>query len=85
MIRVYFLFYDPFDDDGVNLSYVDIPTGDPVEAFRRVEEGARSGQLWRNMYPESEEWPYALVNGKMTYLDISGLPQEQETETVLSF
>ena len=84
MIRVYFLFHDPFDDDGVNLSYVDIPTGDPVKALQRVQEAARSGELWRNMYPESKEWPYALVNDKMTFLDISGLPHEQRRETVLS-
>jgi hypothetical protein len=84
MIRVYFIFYDPLDDDGINLSYVDVRTKNPTEAVRRVEEGARSGQLWRNMYPENEDWPYELVNGKMTFLDISGLPHEHRRETVLS-
>lgn len=51
MIRVYFVFEDPLDDTGVNLSYVDVPTKDPAKAFSRVQEAATSGELWTNLYP----------------------------------
>lgn len=71
MIRVYFIFEDPLDDDGVNLSFVDLPTRDPREAFQRVEEAAQSGELWRSLYPNDREHPYELIKTKMMYLEIS--------------
>jgi len=84
MIRVYFVFEDPLDDEGVNLSYVDVPSEDPATALRRVAEAAESGELWRNLYPDDEEHPYVLIESKMTYLDVSGLTREQGAETTLA-
>ena len=84
MIRVHFVFEDPFDEDGVNLSFVDVPTRDPGKAFERVEESAASGELWKHMYPDEENHPYTLIKTKMTYLDISALPDEQNADTVLA-
>ncbi len=83
MIRVYFVFEDPLDDDGVNLSFVDVPTQNPRKAFRRVVEAAESGELWNNLYPDDEEHPYTLLDTKMTYLNISRLAHEQSADTVL--
>ena len=84
MIRVYFVFEDPLDDSEINLSFVDVPTRDPGKALERVEEAAESGELWKNMYPDDEEHPYALIKSKMMYLDISTLPHEQSADTVLT-
>jgi len=84
MIRVYFVFEDLIDETGVNLSFVDVPTENPIKAFERVEEAARSGKLWRNMYPDEREHPYTLFRTKMMYLDISALPQEQSADTTLA-
>ena len=83
MIRVYFVFKDPLDDAEVNLSFADVPTRNPDQAFRRVEEAAESGELWRLMYPQDEEHPYRIMRGKMAYLDISALPHEASPETIL--
>jgi hypothetical protein len=84
MIRVHFVFEDPFDDTGINLSYIDVPTADPTEALRRVAEAAQTGELWRNLYPDDEEHPYTLIDGKMTYLDMSLLSGGPSTETTLA-
>ena len=83
MIRVYFVFEDPLDEEGVNLSYFDVPTRDPREAFGRVEEAVDSGEPWERMYPGDKEHPYTLIRSKMTYLDISALPDEQSADTML--
>ncbi len=83
MIRVYFVFEDPLDESGVNLSYADVPTRDPEIAFGRVERAAESGELWKAMYPDDEEHPYTLIENKMFYLDISTLPNALTTETIL--
>ena len=83
MTRVYFVFEDPFDDTGVNLSFVDVPTRDPERAFERVEEAAKSGELWKNLYPDDLEHPYSLFNDKMFYLDISALAEAPTKDTVL--
>lgn len=84
MIRVYFVFEDPLDDDEVNLSFVDVPTQDPGKALERVEEAAESGELWKALYPDDEEHPYTLIKNKMSYLDISALPHELSADTVLA-
>jgi len=81
VIRVYFVFEDPLDDAGVNLSFIDIPTQDPREACRRVEDAARSGELWKQLYPDEQDHPYDLI--KMSYLDISTLTEEMAADTVL--
>jgi hypothetical protein len=83
MIRVYFVFEDPLDDEGVNLSFVDVLTQEPTDALRRVEEAANSGELWRNLYPDDSEHPYMLITSKMMYLDVSRLPAEATAEAVL--
>ena len=83
MIRVYFVFEDPFDDELVNLSYADVPTRNPYEAGKRVREAALSGELWQNMYPDEPEHPYILIESKMMYLDITRLRGEQHAETTL--
>ena len=83
MIRVYFVFNDPLDDAGVNLSFVDVATRDPAEAFQRVEDAAVSGGLWDNMYPDDREHPYTLIKTKMMYLDLSELPRQPAAQTVL--
>ena len=83
MIRVYFVFEDPLDDAEVNLSFVDVPTRDPDKAVERVEKAAESGELWKVMYPDDQEHPYKLIANKMSYLDISALPQELTADTVL--
>lgn len=84
MIRVYFIFDDPLDEEGVNLSYFDVPTKDPRKAFGRIEEAADSGELWERMYPGEREHSYTLIKSKMTYLDISILPHEQSADTLLT-
>jgi hypothetical protein len=84
MIRVYFVFEDPLDDTGVNLSFVDVPTRDPNKAFGRVEQAAESGELWKFLYPDDEEHPYTLLKYKMNYLDISALPDEPSADTLLA-
>lgn len=84
MIRVYFAFEDPLDEEMVNLSYVDVPTSDPREALSRVEHAAESGDLWKSMYPDDEEHPQTLIKSKMMYLDISTLPLEQNADTTLA-
>ena len=84
MIRVYFVFNDPLDDSEVNLSYVDVPTRDPAKAFKRVDEAAESGELWKSIYPDDLEHPYTLIKNKMAYLDISALPHEATADTVLA-
>ena len=83
MIRVYFVFEDPLDDAGINLSFADVPTVDPAKALKRVRDAAMTGELWQNLYPDSRNHPYILVQDKMSYLDISALPGEQTVETVL--
>ena len=83
MIRVHFIFEDPLDQAGVNLSYVDVATQDPTKAMERVEQAAESGALWRNLYPEDEEHPYALIKGKMMYLDITAIPSETNADVLL--
>jgi hypothetical protein len=84
MIRVYFVFRDPLDEAEVNLSFVDVPTADAAKAFERVEQAAESGELWKNMYPDDQEHPYALIKTKMMYLDVSALPHEPIKDTVLA-
>jgi len=84
MIRVYFLFEDPFDDVGVNLSYVDVPTQDSNKALERVEQAAESGELWVSMYPDDNEHPYRLIKDKMAYLDISILHDQTNANTLLA-
>ncbi len=83
MIRIYFVYEDPLDEDEINLSFVDVPTQDPDKAFDRVEEAAESGELWKRMYPDDEEHPYTLIQSKMMYLDISALPNELSADTRL--
>lgn len=83
MIRVYFVFECPDDDELVNLSYVDVPTRRPEEAVERVTEAALSGELWRNLYPDEEDHPYTLITSKMMWLDITALRHEQHPETTL--
>ena len=84
MIRVYFVFEDPLDESEVNLSFVDVPTGDPDKALDRVEQAAESGELWKNLYPDDRETSYALIKDKMMCLDISALPGEPKADTVLA-
>jgi hypothetical protein len=84
MIRVYFVFGDPLDDAGINLSFADVPTSDPAKALKRVHDAARTGELWQILYPDSTEHPYTLVPGKMIYLNISALPGEYTVETALA-
>lgn len=74
---------DPTDEADVNLSYIDMATADPSEAFYRVELAAESGELWQNMFPNEEEHPYTLIRTKMMYLDISALVHEHHAETTL--
>ena len=83
MIRVYFIFEDPLDDSGVNLSFADVPTTNPSAAMRRVHHAAQSGELWKNLYPHDERHPYRILANKMSYLDISMLPNESSADTVL--
>jgi hypothetical protein len=83
MIRVYFVYEDPLDDSGVNLSFVDVPTRNPAKAFLRVRQAAQSGELWKSMYPDEQGDFYTLIEGKMTYLDISRLPTVARAETRL--
>jgi hypothetical protein len=83
MIQVYFVFEDPADESGVNLSFADVPTQDPEKAFERVEEAAESGELWRAMYTDDEDHPYTLINDKMIYLDISTLTHGPSAESIL--
>jgi len=84
MIRVFFVYEDPFDETGVNLSFVDLPTQDPRLAFQRVEDAAESGELWMNMYPDDSEHPYTLVKSKMMYLDVSTPLHTQYAAAVLT-
>ena len=84
MIRVYFVYEDPLDDAGINLSFADVPTQDSRKALLRVEQAAESGELWKSMYPDDDEYPYTLIKSKMSYLDISGLPGEPSPKTILS-
>jgi hypothetical protein len=84
MIRVYFVFEDPFDDAEVNLSFVDVPTRDPEKAFEAVERAAESGALWKFLYPNDAEHPQALIGDKMVWLDISALPQETTADTLIA-
>ncbi len=84
MIRVYFVYEDPFDDAHVNLSFADVPTRDPGTALARIEAAAESGELWRMMYPGGREYPYTLIRNKMSYLDISALVHEASAETTLA-
>ena len=83
MIRIYFVFEDPMDEDLVNLSYVDVPTADPGEAFLHVEDAAESGELWENLFPDERERPYRLIRTKMMSLDISMLTREHHADTTL--
>ena len=84
MIRVYFVFEDPFDDTEVNLSFVDVPTRDPDKALERIEGAAESGELWKVLYPDDQEHPYTLIKSKMMCLDISVLSHEPSADTVLA-
>lgn len=85
MIRVYFVYEDPLDDAGINLSFADVPTTNPHRALRRIEEAAESGELWRSLYPDDEEHPYTLIRYKMSCIDISSLPSEWNADTLLAF
>lgn len=84
MIRVYFVFEDPLDESGINLSFADVPTQHPGEAFARVERAADSGELWKAMYPEQPEHDYTLIKSKMMYLDISSLARQPNADTILA-
>ena len=84
MIRVYFVFEDPLDDAEANLSFVDVPTGDPEKALERVEVAAESGELWKSMYPDDRKHPYMLIKSKMMHLDISAVPHEASADTILA-
>lgn len=84
MIRVYFVFKDPLDDAEVNLSFADVPTRDPGQALKRIQEAAESGELWKSMYPEDREHPYSLIKSKMMYLDISAIPHDKSTDSMLA-
>jgi hypothetical protein len=84
MIRVYFVYEDPFDDAGINLSFADVPTTDPGKAFKRIQGAANSGELWQVLYPDTKEHPYTLVASKMTFLDISELKKRLDAGTVLT-
>ncbi len=84
MIRIYFVFEDPLDEEQMNLSFVDVATQEPRKAFKRVEDAAESGELWKNLYPDDEDHPYTLIKSKMMYLDISALPHEVHPDTVLA-
>ncbi len=68
-----------------HLSYVDVPTVEAGLAIERVKDAADSGELWTRLYPEDAEGDseYSLLETKMTFLDISGLPQEHSMETLL--
>lgn len=83
MIRIYFVYKDPLDETGVNLSFADVPTSDPTAAFLRIEDAAESGELWKRMYPRDEDRPYTLLKTHMMYLDISALPIPQRANTIL--
>ena len=83
MIRVYFVFEDPLDDSGVNLSFADVPTTDPSRALWRVHDAAHSGELWKILYPDDQQHEYSILDNKMTYLDISRLPNESNASTIL--
>jgi hypothetical protein len=83
MIRVYFVYEDPLDETGVNLSYVDVPTQAASNAVLHVQRAAESGELWRSMYPVDDEHPYKLIKSHMSYLDISGLANVASPETIL--
>lgn len=83
MIRVYFVFQDPLDDSGVNLSFADVPTTDPATALRRVHDAADSGELWGILYPDEQQQEYSILDNKMSYLDISRLPNESNASTIL--
>jgi len=82
-MRVFFIYEDPFDDAEVNLSFVDVPTQDQQKAFKRIEEAAGSGELWRAMYPDDRDRPYKLIKNKMACIDISALPHEPTVDTIL--
>jgi hypothetical protein len=82
MIRVYFVYEDPIDETGVNLSYVDVPISNPGRAFGRVIEAAESGELWKLLYPDDEEPCYKLMTTHMTYLDVTSLPPERGVLTL---
>jgi len=84
MIRVYFVYEDPMDESGINLSFIDVRTKNPAEAIDSVEKAAASGKLWKNLYPADGEHPYILLATKMMYLDISALPRENEPEMMLA-
>jgi hypothetical protein len=85
MIRIYFVYEDPLDEEEINLSFVDVPTQDPMEAFGRLEAAAESGKLWKRMFPDDEEYPYTLIRTKMLFLDVSALPpNELSAENLLS-
>ncbi len=83
MVRVYFVYEDPLDDSGINLSFADVPTTNPNKAFKRVQKAAESGELWRTLYPEDQEHPYTLIKHKMSSIDISALPNEWNEDTIL--
>ena len=83
MIRVYFVYEDPLDETGINLSYVDVPTRDPHKALLHVHEAAGSGELWKSLYPNDQEHRYMLIESKVSYLDISAIAHEASAETVL--
>jgi len=84
MIRVYFVFEDPLDDTGINLSYVDVPVKAPREALERVEQAAESGALWRNLYPDDEDYPYTLITGKMMHVEIAATREGSGAAVLLS-
>lgn len=71
MIRVFFVFEDPLDETGINLSYVDVPTQDPIKAIDRVERAADSGRLWEHLYPDEQEHPFTLIKTKMMFCEVS--------------
>jgi hypothetical protein len=84
MIRVYFVYEDPIDETGVNLSFVDVLTRDPRRAILRVHEAADTGELWKSMYPRDKQHPYTLIKSHISYLDISALSYEVRAHSVLA-
>jgi len=69
-MRVFFVFEDPLDETGLNLSYIDVPTQNPTKAIEWVENAADSGELWAQLYPDEQEHPFRLIPGKMMYQEI---------------
>ena len=84
VIRVYFVFRDPLDDSGVNLSYVDVKGAkDFPAALQRVRVADESRELWENLYPYQSKEDYRLIPEKMSPIDITDLPDVQDKYTTI--